>query len=94
MLWFRRSRQEADRLEALATRLVETQARVAAIEADRAELRQIVLEWEDWYNKFRSLYGRLNKRAQRDEAPPEPAPQDEPINPAALKLLQPYGRAG
>ena len=53
-------------------------------------VRDIRMEWEDWFEKFRNLYGRLNKRRQRDEAdPPEQTQAAEPrvTNPLALRLM-------
>lgn len=63
------------RLEALEGRVLELEERDALTK----------LEVADWYEKFRALYARLNKRVARDEgaAPAEPAA----VNPAALKIL-------
>lgn len=31
-----------------------------------SELRRIRVEWEEWYDKYRRLYARISKRAERD----------------------------
>lgn len=57
-------------------------------------LKDILVEWDDYYEKFRNLYARIAKRQQREaeaeKAEPETAngafPSD--INPLALQLLQ------
>lgn len=61
-------------------------AELEQLKAERAELKHIAVEWEDWFEKFSTLYARLNKRVQREEPQP-PRVDAEPINPAALKLL-------
>lgn len=57
-------------------------------------IRDIEMEWEDWFEKFRNLYARISRRQQREAKESEveqPAgdahglPPD--ANPAALKLL-------
>lgn len=37
--------------------------RVSSLEK---QLREIVVEWEEWYDKYRRLYARISKRAERD----------------------------
>lgn len=66
--------QLRDALDGLSGRLEEIEERDALVK----------LEVADWYEKFRALYARLNKRVQRET--PEPA-EPAAINPAALKIL-------
>jgi len=77
------------RVEDLERELASLQA---VVDTTAARLKAVEMEWEDWYNKFRSLYGRLNKRDQREKeaAPPPSGPSNgnHAVNPLALRLLQ------
>lgn len=88
MLWWKRPRRGKDKDPES-----ELRERLGKLEHEHqellAEMKRVAMDWEDYYNKFRSLYGRLNKRAQREEAP-EPAQTARPVNPAAQRLLNPY----
>jgi len=57
-------------------------------------LDEIEVEWEGWYDKFRTLHSRLAKRQQREAegADSAKANGNQPINPAAARILNPYGR--
>jgi hypothetical protein len=39
-----------------------------ALEDQRALVKRIQLEWEEWFDKFRRLYARINKRVTDQEA--------------------------
>jgi predicted nucleic acid-binding Zn-ribbon protein len=83
------------RLDTLASVQASLALRLDELTATVGELDALPMEWEDWFEKFKSLYGRLNKRVQREEAKAaevEPAAQAPP-NPRALALLQPYQRS-
>jgi hypothetical protein len=67
------------------------------LEDQRALVKRIQLEWEEWFDKFRRLYARLNKRMRDGEVaeggkggdgpgPREDAPAPSPasIDPAKL----------
>lgn len=52
-------------------------------------VRDVEMEWEDWFEKFRNLYARITRRQQREAAEPkenglEPQPS---MNPLAAELL-------
>lgn len=69
-------------VEGLAPLLHNLDERITELEQQDALVK---LEVADWYEKFRALYARLNKRVARAEeaAPAEPAP----TNPAAMRIL-------
>jgi len=71
--------------------------RVGALEAHqitlRREMRSLALEWEDIYEKMRTVVARLTRRDQRAAKAPEPNGKEGPVNPAALALLNPQRRA-
>jgi len=50
------------------------------------DMEHIEIEWADWFEKFKNLYSRLNRRVERDEAK-EPIPVEEPISPQALRIF-------
>lgn len=50
------------------------------------DMEHIEVEWSDWFEKFKNLYSRLNRRVERDEAKVE-APPEEPISPQALRIF-------
>lgn len=64
------------------------------VEKLERKVKELEIEWEGWYDKYRRLYARLSKREERAHAAP-----DEPVetargggsphitNPAALRLL-------
>ena len=65
-----------------------------AIRDLRKPVKDIVVEWDDYYEKFRALYARIAKRQERAEKA-EKAEAVEPngavpgdINPLALELLK------
>lgn len=87
-MWFKRSKPgpEPD------PRLDEVIATVAQMQQD---VRTIQMEWEDWFEKFRNLYARINKRVQRESAASQPNGADKtqpPMNPLAARLLSQGGR--
>jgi len=61
------------------------------------QVDHIAMEWESWYEKFKTLYARLNRRVERDAKKAEPEAEENGVgkvqNPAALALLQ-QGRVG
>lgn len=75
-------------------------ARLQALEARQTALEKewkaVEVEWTEWFDKYRRLYGRIAKRAQREDAPEsQNGPQGGSrlgvvTNPAAQALL--YGR--
>lgn len=69
-------------VDQLSDALAQLDARLTDVE-EQEGLRKLSIE--DWYEKFRALYARLNKRAQREEAA-EPAAPHQP-NPAAVRIL-------
>ena len=74
-------------------RVARLEERISVLEARLGELerpvRDIQMEWEDWFEKFRNLYARITKRQQREkEATGEAEKDDQPYNPLALSLLQ------
>lgn len=75
-------------------RVRDLENRLVQLEARQLELARLPMEWEDWFEKFKSLYARLNKRASRDEARAETPTEAPPLNPRALALLNPYQRNG
>lgn len=42
------------------------------------ELRSLRIEWEEWYDKYRRLYARISKRAERAQEDPAESRQDAP----------------
>lgn len=83
----RAAQRDADKenpAELLAAQLAKVELRLSELETQLAELRHISTEWEDWYEKFKTLHARLARREQRDTPPP---PVEAPMNPAALALL-------
>lgn len=61
--------------------------RMAVIER---EWREMQVEWLSMYDQFRSLYGRISRRQQREEQVTG-AQAEAPINPRALALLKGSG---
>lgn len=53
----------------------------------RREWRSIALEWEDSYEKMRTLYNRISRRFERAAKAEAEAPEQHQPNPAALALL-------
>ena len=49
-------------------------------------IRELEMEWQDWFEKFRNLYSRLSRREERADKQPD-EPQADPINPLAAQLL-------
>jgi hypothetical protein len=47
------------------------------VEAGRKDMEAMKYEWASWYDKFRSLYARLLKRAKTAEAAPGEANGDD-----------------
>ena len=60
--------------------------RMEQVERALSELEHIEVEWSDWFEKYKNLYARLNKRVQREEAKDQEE-EPAPINPAAARLL-------
>jgi uncharacterized coiled-coil protein SlyX len=83
----RRAAECQSRLDDLEARTAAVEDGLAALADVRAELRTRVLECDEWYEKFRSLYGRLEKRASRERLEEQHPPAQPPLNPAALRLL-------
>ena len=57
-------------------------------EARLNEMDHIEVEWADWFEKYKNLYSRLNRRVSRDEPKEEP---EEPISPAAQRIFNARG---
>lgn len=80
-MWWTKTRRSSDtdaRIDALTVR-------VSQIEAERDELVNL-------YEKMRTLHARLAKRDQRAEEEVQlPVAPAAPMNPAALRILMPYG---
>jgi len=72
-------------------RLNELLLAVRRLEVDVEELQKdrsrLEMEWEDWFEKFRNLYARINKRHQREDAETVETPAVQPMSPMALRLL-------
>ncbi len=58
------------------------------VEALRTPIRDLTMEWEDWFEKFRSLYGRISKRQQREDVKEPGRNGPERISPLAEALLR------
>ena len=86
MLWTGRRR-----LKDIEDRLNEQAALLAELSSQLDELDSLPMEWADWFEKFKNLYARLNKRVSREEAK-EAEAEAPAVNPAALSLLNPYKR--
>lgn len=67
----------------LKERVSELEDEVAGL---KREFKGLELEWEQMYDKFRTLLARLNKRAEREEKGPEAPRTDEPADPRQLSL--------
>ena len=81
------------RLDGLVAECEGLRSRLTAVESDVRGLvtpvRDLTMEWEDWFEKFRNLYGRISKRQQRENGTEqEPKDAGGPMNPAAAALLQ------
>lgn len=72
--------------------------RLARLEEDLAatkrRMKEIEVEWDGWYDKYRRLYARLSKREERAHETPDspveprsPATPGQITNPAAMRLL-------
>jgi len=89
-------RRQQDALLEMAKRLDDYGA---SLEELQKPVRDLQMEWEDWFEKFRNLYSRIAKRQERaaveEKAEPSEAngalPAD--INPLALQLLQGKGES-
>ena len=87
----RRLDVQEEALLAIAKRLDDYGESLGALQTP---VRDLTMEWEDWFEKFRNLYSRIAKRQDR-EAGAEKAEAPEPngalppdVNPLALQLLQ------
>jgi len=69
----------------LVQRLDEQAALIAGLQK---AVRDLEVEWEDYFEKFRNLYARINKRRQREATEAEEASAPvQGINPLAQRLL-------
>jgi hypothetical protein len=64
-------------------RLARLEERVDELESLARTLHALPLEWQDQLDRMTRIMQRINRRAERDGAPPD----DPPQNPAALRLL-------
>jgi succinate dehydrogenase/fumarate reductase-like Fe-S protein len=53
--------------------------------------RDLILDWEETYEKFRLLYMRLNKRVERESPPPVQVTQGELLDPISAAILRERG---
>lgn len=53
--------------------------------------KQLELEWDEWYDKFRLMYARLSKRMKDAETPAEDAPGPT-ISPSTIPQYPPRVR--
>ena len=108
---FRSQKTERLQVERLDDRLNGFQEELRALRDQILDLerpvRELQLEWEDSFEKFRNLYARISKRLEREQqqsTPPESSEQpvtdpriyrpnvpEGQINPAALRLLNRSG---
>lgn len=84
--------QVDDRLSALEKALEAARERLQGVEARmevlESQARSLALEWDDSYEKLRSLFGRVSKRIERADKESQPNGEaDRPINPAAQRIL-------
>lgn len=90
------SEQARNRHDLLQERVREADVRVGLLEEaiDRLQrdledlkkpVRDMEMEWESWFDKFRNLYARHSRRAEREAA--AETPETAPTNPAALRIL-------
>jgi hypothetical protein len=77
MSWFRKE-----------PRIEDVVARLAAIERSQ---RDLVLDWEQTFEKFRMLYMRLNKRVQREAPPAEAPPSPDGMDPVSAAIIRERG---
>lgn len=82
---FWRGREPEQRVDVDAA-LVEIQDCLKDIGERLDALDHIEVEWADWFEKFKNLYARLNKRVKREEEK-EAVPAEEPISPAAQRIF-------
>lgn len=80
------------RLDGLVAECEGLRSRLTAVESDVQGLvtpvRDLTMEWEDWFEKFRNLYGRITKRQEREtKAELTPEADNGPMSPAAEALL-------
>jgi uncharacterized coiled-coil protein SlyX len=68
------------------TRLQRLEDKLAELERELHELRDLPVEWEDWLHKIRNVLARLNRRAEREEEA-QPTTNGRKINPAAARIL-------
>lgn len=77
---------------------IEFQALQVSLVGLETPVRELQAEWEDMFEKYRNLYGRISKRIKREEEP-EPEVVAQPltptipadINPMAERLLRRSG---
>lgn len=83
--------QEAPRAEEfdeLVTRVMQLEGQLADLEKP---VRDLEMEWQDWFEKFRNLYARITRRIERAEkTETTEANGEDPVNPLAMRLL--HGR--
>lgn len=81
------------RLDTLSSLMMDISNRLGDLERP---VRELQLEWEDNFEKFRNLYGRITKRIKREEEEAEEPPAvaalsaggvPADINPAAARIL-------
>lgn len=70
---------------------------IARLDRLEGRVKEIEVEWNGWYDKYRRLYARLAKREQRAVDEPD-APSEARSgngqgvsNPLAQRLLRPFG---
>lgn len=80
----------ADQVGQLQKSLDEHRLRITQLEGMDIEhlekhVDEMRFEWDKWYNKFRSLYANMSRRAKDHDD--DVRDDREPINPAAAALL-------
>jgi len=75
--WPFRAKTEAKQERPLERRLDDLERRIELLD----------VEWSEWYDKYRRLYARISKRAERDEKGPESL-KDAPKPTNGAQLVQ------
>lgn len=76
-----------DVIQELEKAILKLERAVLEHDVSLSELEHVSIEWADWFEKFKNLYARLNKRVQREEEKQAAAPEEAPISPQAQRIL-------
>lgn len=80
----------AEEFDELVTRVMQLEGQLADLEKP---VRDLEMEWQDWFEKFRNLYARITRRIEREQKTEPSEPNGaEAMNPLAMRLL--HGRKG